>query len=122
MIKKKDLILIGILLCVAVVGLVIVRKLQSQDGATVTVTVGGETYGTYPLDKDTTVEMDSEAGYNRMIIEDGYVRMEEADCPDQYCVKHAKIHYNHETIVCLPHELVVEISGGENSEIDVVTQ
>jgi hypothetical protein len=84
--------------------------------------VGGETYGTYPLDKDTTVEMDSEAGYNRMIIEDGYVRMEEADCPDQYCVKHAKIHYNHETIVCLPHELVVEISGGENSEIDVVTQ
>jgi hypothetical protein len=107
---------------VAVVGLVIVQKLQSEAGATVTVTMGGETYGTYPLDKNTTVEMESDAGYNRMIIEDGYVRMEEADCPDQYCVKHAKIHYNHETIVCLPHELVIEISGGDNSEVDVVTQ
>lgn len=122
MLKKKDMILIGVLLCVAVAGLLAVQLLQRQSGAAVTITVGGETYGTYALDKSQVIEVDDEKGYNRIVIEDGYVRMEEADCPDQYCVKHAKIHYNHETIICLPHALVVEVSGGEQLDVDIVTQ
>lgn len=122
MLKKKDMILIGALLCVAVAGLLIVQLMQRQSGALVTVTVAGYTYGTYSLDSSQVIEVEDEMGYNLIVIEDGYVRMEEADCPDQYCVKHAKIHYSHETIICLPHELVVEISGGENMDVDIVTQ
>lgn len=122
MLKKKDMILIGALLCVAVAGLLIVQLMQRQSGALVTVTVAGNTYGTYSLDSSQVIEVEDEMGYNLIVIEDGYVRMEEADCPDQYCVKHAKIHYSHETIICLPHELVVEISGGENMDVDIVTQ
>lgn len=122
MIKKKDMILIAALLILALAGLLIVQILQRQSGALVTVTIGGEVYGTYSLSESQTFEVDNESGYNRIVIKDGFVRMEEADCPDQYCVKHAEIHYNHETIICLPHELVVEISGGEDSEVDVVTQ
>ncbi|MGN0203353.1 MAG: NusG domain II-containing protein [Coprococcus sp.] len=122
MLKKKDLILIGVLLCVAVAGLIIVQMLQRQSGALVTVTVSGKTYGTYSLNTPQIIEVEDEMGYNRIVIEDGYVHMEEADCPDQYCVKHAKIHYSHETIICLPHELVVEISGGEDMDVDIMTQ
>lgn len=122
MLKKKDMILIGALLCVAVAGLLIVQLMQRQSGALVTVTVAGNTYGTYSLDSSQVIEVEDEMGYNLIVIEDGYVCMEEADCPDQYCVKHAKIHYSHETIICLPHELVVEISGGENIDVDIVTQ
>lgn len=122
MLKKKDMILICALLCVAVAGLIIVQLMQRQSGAMVTVTVGGKTYGTYSLIIPQIIEVEDDMGYNRIVIEDGYVYMEEADCPDQYCVKHAKIHYSHETIICLPHELVVEISGGENMDVDVVTQ
>lgn len=122
MIKKRDLILIGVLLSVAVAGLIAVQLLQRQSGALVTVTVGKEIYGTYSLNKSQTIEVRDEMGYNRIVIKDGYVHMEEADCPDQYCVKHAKIHYSHETIICLPHELVVEISGGEDMDVDIVTQ
>ncbi len=122
MLKKKDMILICALLCVAVAGIIIVQLMQRQSGAMVTVTVGGKTYGTYSLNIPQIIEVEDDMGYNRIVIEDGYVYMEEADCPDQYCVKHAKIHYSHETIICLPHELVVEISGGENMDVDVVTQ
>lgn len=119
--KKKDLILIGVLLVLSLAGLVIVHFVQRQSGATVTITVEGQTYGTYPLEQSQTIEVADDKGYNKIIIEDGYVYMAEADCPDQYCVKHSAIRNNHETIICLPHELVVEISGGETTEVDIVS-
>lgn len=118
--KKKDLILIAALLIIAAAGLIFVRWMQSGAGATVTVTIGGNLYGSYSLNEPQTIEVANEKGYNRIVIEDGQVRMTDADCPDQYCVNHAAIHYNHETIICLPHELVVEISGGETNDVDIV--
>ena len=114
--KKKDFILIGVLLVIALVGLAVTRLLQHQSGASVTITVGGEVYGTYPLNQSREIEISDDKGYNKVVIENG------ADCPDQYCVQHAAIHSSHETIICLPHELVVEITGGEVSDVDVITQ
>ena len=47
--------------------------------------------------------------------------MEEADCPDGYCKEQGHISKNKQTIVCLPHKLVVEISDdSEKSEPDSV--
>lgn len=47
------------------------------------------------------------------------VSMIEADCPDHYCVDHAAIDKVNETIVCLPHRVVLEITGGgEEKEVD----
>lgn len=120
--KKKDFILIGVLLVIALIGLGVTQFLQHQTGASVTITIGGEIYGTYPLDQSRTIEINDAKGYNKVVIENGSVHMADADCPDQYCVQHAAIHANHETIICLPHELVVEITGGEVSDVDVVTQ
>ena len=37
--------------------------------------------------------------------------MTEADCPDKICVNTGKISKIGETIVCLPHRVVVEIQG-----------
>ena len=120
--KKKDFILIGVLLVIALIGLGATQFLQHQTGASVTITVGGETYGTYPLNQNRTIEINDDKGYNKIVIENGSVHMEDADCPDQYCVRHAAIHSSHETIICLPPELVVEITGGEVSDVDVITQ
>ena len=49
--KKKDFILIGVLLVIALIGLGVTQFLQHQTGASVTITIGGEIYGTYPLDQ-----------------------------------------------------------------------
>lgn len=122
MIRKKDIMMIAVLLILALAGLGIVQYMQRDAGATVTVTVDGKIYGTYALNTSQTIEFDEDTGYNRIVIQDGHVQMEEADCPDQYCVQHAPIHYNHETIICLPHKLVVEISGGEASDVDITAQ
>ena len=49
--KKKDFILIGVLLVIALIGLGVTQFLQHQTGASVTITIGGEIYGTYPLEQ-----------------------------------------------------------------------
>ena len=48
--------------------------------------------------------------------------MVEASCPDKLCVKHNKIHYNYESITCLPNRVYVRIVGGEESELDAVAE
>ena len=119
--KKKDIYLILVLLCAALAGLIAVRHFFSSDGSKVVITIDREVYGTYPLSVDNVIEIKTDSGYNKVVIAGGTADVTEADCPDKICADHAPIRYDHETIVCLPHKLVVEIQGGEASQIDVKT-
>ena len=47
--------------------------------------------------------------------------MEEADCPDLLCVHQKAISKEGESIICLPNKVVVTIRGGEETELDAVT-
>ena len=83
----------------------------------------GKIYQQIELEQNNTIKIEQENGdYNEVVIQDGYVWMTDADCPDKLCVKHNKIHYNHETIVCLPHKVVVEIIGGEENTVDIIAK
>lgn len=119
--KKKDLILIGSLLLLALIayGLVTFIQKKSTNEAVVVITVNGKIQGTYPLDSNQTIYIpDKQNTTNKIRIQDGKVKMEEADCPDQICVNHRAIQYNNETIVCLPHQVVVEIKNKDGVNID----
>ena len=76
--------------------------------------------GTYSLAEDQTIEING--GTNTLVIENGSASMEKADCPDQVCVRHSAISRNGESIICLPHEVVVSIEDGESSGADAVVQ
>lgn len=58
-------------------------------------------------------------GYNRIRVEKGKIAVIEADCPDKVCQKTGWISGSLQPILCLPHELVIEILG-EGSEADVI--
>lgn len=49
---------------------------------------------------------------NTILVEPGRIRVTEADCPDQICVRQGFISDGTVPIVCLPHKLIIEISGG----------
>ena len=55
------------------------------------------------------------------MVKDGKVSVTEADCPDKVCVNTGEISKSGDTIVCLPHKLVVEIEGS-TSETDAVAR
>ena len=54
-----------------------------------------------------------------LVIENGACAITEADCPDKLCVGMGKIHYSGQSIICLPHQVVIAIVG-ENPEIDEI--
>ena len=120
MIKKKELIFIGVIMIIAFSAMLFIH-LTKEEGGEVVITVDGKVYKTLPLNTDITVSIGEEPDdYNVLQIKEGKVTMTDANCPDKYCVKHRGIHYNHESIICLPHRVVVEIQGGDQNDVDAV--
>ncbi|WP_304509360.1 NusG domain II-containing protein [Anaerotignum sp.] len=117
--KKADKILVLILLLIAL-AFALFFFLRAEEGGFARVTVDGEVKAELPLSKDILYRVETETGYNVIQIQDGYASIQEADCRDQICVEHKKIHLTGETIVCLPHKLVVEIVGAETTQYDTV--
>ena len=57
---------------------------------------------------------DPDGGYNVIQVEPGRIRVLEADCPDQICVRQGWISTSAAPVVCLPHALVIEIASGDD--------
>ncbi|MDF2511811.1 MAG: hypothetical protein K0S04_1677 [Herbinix sp.] len=120
MLKKNDLILVGIILLLCI-GFFTYRKMTEAPGSKVEITVNGELYDTLMLQEDTvyTVKIDHDA-YNTFQITNGVVDMIDASCPDKLCVNQSGIHHNHETIVCLPNKVILEVVNAEDSDVDII--
>lgn len=112
--KKKDGILILIVFIIAAIFFLWNQKKAAIEGDYVVITVNRKQYGVYSLKEDNEIEIKSDYGYNKLIIKDGEAFMEQADCNDHYCETMGKIKRNGESIICLPHKVVVEIET--NSE------
>ncbi len=111
--KKGDFVLIFLMLFMAGALFCLNFFGDKGQGGTVTVTIDGEVYGNYDMAYDQEIVINEGDGNNRFEIKDGVVTMMEANCPDQYCVKHAPIHKEGETIVCLPNKVVLEITESD---------
>lgn len=116
--KKKDVILMGGILVIALVLFLIMHLTRGETGNQIQITVDGTVYGTYSLAKDQVIEVEENDFYNRIRIQDGEAYMEEANCPDGYCEEQGKISGCTQTIVCLPHKLVVEVLDEDGLEND----
>ena len=92
-----------------------------QDGGYVSVQMDGQTVMELPLSEDTQVLLGEDGHTNTLVIRNGTAQVMEADCPDQICVRQGAVQYEGESIVCLPHKLVVSVEGGQGSGIDANT-
>lgn len=89
----------------------------------VSIQINGEEINTIEFSKDIVGEtyvLETEFGRNVLQFGDGEVKIIEASCPDQLCVKQGKIGQVGQLIVCLPNRLVVEIKANNagNDDID----
>ena len=74
-----------------------------------------------PLSQESIQTITTSEGTNVVEVRDGRVRVAEAYCPNQDCVRQGWIDTPGEQIVCLPHKLVVEVSSQDSSSsYDVV--
>ena len=72
---------------------------------------------TFDLKKNQTwTYRDKDGDYNKIRVKDGEIAVIEASCKDQIDVKRGYISKVGETIVCLPHDLVIKVISGETNE------
>ena len=108
--KKADFILIAVTVAVAGILLVLLYGANGASGAYVQIEIDGKVTETLPLDTDTAYEINTDGGgRNLLIIEDGRAVVTEANCPEGICKNHSAIYRNGQSIICLPHRVVITV-------------
>lgn len=105
--RNDVLLIISILILSSIFAFVL--YFTSTDGNHIDVSVDGKVLMSFELGIDREELIETENGTNLLVIKNGKASVKSADCPDEICVKHREISKTGETIVCLPHKLVVEI-------------
>ena len=123
-IKNDIIFIVALVLILAIIGGLMF--LFGEEGNTVVVKIDGELFGEYPLNEDRVVEIRSEHGYNIMVIKDGQVYVEDADCPGKYawtkCTNQSPISYTWQHIWCQENMVEISINGKvEDGGLDIVS-
>ena len=66
-------------------------------------------YQVLSLGEDATVTVTGSLGTNIIEVANGRVRCLESDCSNQTCVKQSWVSGRGQTVVCLPHKLIVQV-------------
>jgi hypothetical protein len=118
---KNDIILIAALLLLALAAWGVLRLTRKAGGEAI-VTVDGRLAATIPLSVEAKLPIGTGQGFLNVVeVSGGRVRVVEADCPDRLCVRQGWIRYDGESIVCLPHKLVVTVRSTEG-DLDAVAR
>ena len=119
---RNDVILAAVIVIIAVAGLLFISGTKVE-GNSVVVKINGVGTQVYSLSENAEFEIKTgknNEDSNVVVIENGKVRVTEADCPDGICKDYRPISYVGETIICLPHKVVIEIVGDDSDiELDV---
>lgn len=119
---RNDVVLLLALAVACILGFMVLH-ISTRPGAQVEITIDDVSYGIYPLDKNQEIPVLIDGiCTNVVLISDGAVSMEEADCPDQLCVRQHAIDSARESIICLPNRVVVTVLGAEESEFDAMVR
>ena len=113
--KWGDIVIFSALLLLAAALFVFHFASPRPDGAVAKITVDNQTVQTMPLSQNATYIVETNSGYNVVVVEDGRVFVRDADCKNHICVKSRAISRVGETIVCLPHKMTISITGGDTS-------
>lgn len=120
---RCDIVVVAVILAIALLTFLIPYYInEKRAGSKVIILQNGEETGSYNLSENNTVIVCGEdGGYNLILISNSEVRVTDADCPDKLCIRQREISRNGESIICLPHKLVVMIESPEESDLDAVT-
>lgn len=118
--RRKEIIAVLILIIIAVVSFVCIKFFAEGKGKYVKVYVNEKLTKTFDLTKDREYFIETKFGYNLLIIKNERARILDADCPNKICVNKGYISKNGESIICLPHHVVVTVESSEDKNVDAV--
>jgi len=119
-VKKWDYIIFVFIAILSIACFAYVQWTTSENGGYVVIEVNGEVVKKLNLNVDTTYKVESGDDYNIIEIKDGKARVSESNCKDKICVNTPAISKVGQSIICLPHKLIVRIEGNDQ-KIDGVS-
>jgi len=105
---RNDILLCAGIIIVAIVTFLIF-KATMKEGSYAVVTIDGAEKYRYNLSQEGSHLIKNGEFENLLVIKNGEALVTTANCRDKICVSHRAISSTGETIVCLPHKLVVSI-------------
>ena len=111
-VKTKELLLLFLLFLLCGT-LFAIRHFTASPKNSIKITVCGREQGIYDLSCDQIIQIGET---NVCEIRDGQVRMIEADCPDQLCIKQGAFGADGGMIVCLPNRVVIEPASSTHTD------
>lgn len=120
---KAELILVIGLVIVAGCIYLYLHYAGAAKGAKVQILVDGEVTQEYDLFSSQKVAIETEnGGQNMLVIDNGECYLDDANCPDKLCVKQGVISKSGQSIICLPHKVVITIEGADEAEVDTIAK
>ena len=120
--KKNDVILMLIVIFAAAL-IFFISRFVGKKGAYAVVYVDGVEKERFILTENVNIRLKGyEGGFNELVIENGEAYLRNADCPDKLCVHEGAISAEGESIICLPHRVVITVEGGQKSGLDAVAE
>lgn len=122
--KKFDIVIIILLIVFSFTPYLIFSKTwaKSYSSTYANITISGKLYESINLSSSNYEEplvITTPHGKNTISIKDNTIKIVEADCHDELCVKQGDISKVGQSLICLPHKLIIEIKGDESeSEYD----
>ena len=119
--SKFDAILIGLVLFFSIffIGVSYNRIHHFQEAKEALIYQKHSLIEKVPLGKDKIIILRD--GQMTIEIKAGKIRIAKSDCPHQICVNMNWIEYSGQTIVCVPNQVVVEITSKNSPLLDAVS-
>lgn len=116
MVKKLDIIIIvGLLILSFVPSFILgLRNNQEYTGTYAEISVAGKVIDKIyfkETEGEKEIPIKTSYGENTIHISKDGIYMSEADCTDEICLKDGMITKVGQSLVCLPHKLIIEIKG-----------
>lgn len=120
----KNKVLIGICAVIFLIGVIgSIWMLKSPYGTQVNIVQDGKILYSFDLStvEDQTFDIAYEGRINTVQIQNGKIRMLEAECPDKTCIHMGWLESGTLPIICLPNHLSIEFADTAN-DVDAVVK
>lgn len=121
MFKKWDIIVILLLIVLSFIPEIVLGIMMDKQYTETyaQITLDGKFYKTIPLSEhkgEDFINIKTKYGYNKIKVSDGSIGITDADCKDKICVKTGFISKPGQSIICLPHKLMIEVKTHYNKQ------
>lgn len=119
-VTKADKAIFWMLLLSAAIMLAAVHSAADTAAVTAVIEIDGREYGRYNLKEKTKqiLAIETNFGYNKIVIENGALRVCESSCPDKLEIQAGTVLKAGQILVCLPNRMVIRLVG--RGDVDCV--